>query len=187
MNLLMTVAVMGAILINEFFEAATVAFLFAVSLALEAWSVGRARRAIAALMSLTPETARIVEADGRERLVPVQSLSPGSTFIIKPGDKIPLDGKIAKGETTVNQAPITDELMPVPKRLGDDVYAGTINEDGAIEVVSTRPAEDTTLARIVRMVGDAQSKRSPSEQWVERFAYYYMPTVLAIAILVMLE
>jgi Cd2+/Zn2+-exporting ATPase len=186
MNLLMTVAVVGAIAIGEYFEAATVAFLFAVSLSLEAWSVGRARRAIAALMSLTPETARILGPEGSEALVGVNEVRVGSTILVRPGDKIPLDGKIKKGETTVNQAPITGESMPVSKSPGDEVFAGTINQDGAIEVLTTRQAEDTTLAHIVKMVGSAQSQRSPSEQWVEKFARVYTPTVMLLAIVVMI-
>lgn len=185
-NLLMTVAVIGALAIGEFFEAATVSFLFAVSLALEAWSVGRARRAIAALMSLSPETARIVRPDGSEALVRVEEVHVGSTILVKPGDRFPLDGKVTKGETTVNQAPITGESMPVPKGLGSEVFAGTINEDGAVEVSTTKPPEDTTLAHIIKMVGSAQSKRSPSEQWVEKFARVYTPAVMALAISVML-
>jgi len=186
MNLLMMVAVVGAIFINEFFEAATVAFLFAVSLLLESWSVGRARRAIAALISLSPETANVIQPDGREENVPAAEAVVGSRVVVRPGEKFPLDGKIIKGETTVNQAPITGESMPVSKAEGSEVFAGTINQDGAVEIETTKPAADTTLARIIRMVGDAQSKRSPSEQWVEKFARYYTPTVMGLAIAVML-
>ena len=185
MNLLMTIAVAGALIIDEFLEAATVAFLFAVSLALESWSVGRARRAIAALMSISPNTARVVGADGNETMVDVRSVHVGTTILARPGEKFSLDGKIVKGETTVNQAPITGESLPVPKTAGDNVFAGTINEDGAVEFITTKPAEDTTLARIIRMVGDAQSKRSPSEQWVEQFARYYTPAVMLLAFAVM--
>jgi Cd2+/Zn2+-exporting ATPase len=185
MNLLMMVAVLGAMLINEFFEAATVAFLFAVSLALESWSVGRARRAIAALMTLSPDVARVIRADGGEEMADVREVPLGATVVVLPGEKFPLDGRIAKGETTVNQAPITGESVPVAKAPGSEVFAGTINEDGAVEFVTTRPAEDTTLARIIRMVGDAQSKRSPSEQWVERFARYYTPAVMGLALTIM--
>jgi Cd2+/Zn2+-exporting ATPase len=185
MNLLMTIAVAGALIIGEFLEAATVAFLFAVSLALESWSVGRARRAIAALMSISPNTARVIGTDGKETVVDVRSVHVGTTILARPGEKFPLDGKIVKGETTVNQAPITGESLPVPKTAGDNVFAGTINEDGAVEFITTKPAEDTTLARIIRMVGDAQSKRSPSEQWVEQFARYYTPAVMLLAFAVM--
>ena len=185
MNLLMIVAVAGALIIDEYFEAATVSFLFAVSLALESWSVGRARRAIAALMSLSPPTARVIAGDGNEKSIDVHEVAVGSTVVVRPGEKFPLDGKISKGSTTVNQAPITGESMPVAKSLGGEVFAGTINQDGAVEVVTTKPPEDTTLARIIRMVGDAQSKRSPSEQWVERFARYYTPSVMALALAIM--
>jgi Cd2+/Zn2+-exporting ATPase len=185
MNLLMLVAVLGAILINEFFEAATVAFLFAVSLALESWSVGRARRAIAALMSLSPDSARVIHADGSEAMLDVREVPIGAAVVVLPGEKFPLDGKIVKGETTVDQAPITGESVPVAKPPGSEVFAGTINQDGAVEFVTTKPAEDTTLARIIRMVGDAQSKRSRSEQWVERFARYFTPAVMGLAIAVM--
>jgi len=185
MNLLMTIAVLGAFAIDEFFEAGTVAFLFAVSLALESWSVARARRAIAALMALTPETARTISRDGKESVVDIRSVPVGTTVIVRPGEKFPLDGKLTKGETTVNQAPITGESAPVPKSPDSEVYAGTINEDGAVEFITTKPAENTTLARIIQMVGDAQSKRSPSEQWVERFARYYTPIVMFLAFGVM--
>ena len=140
----------------------------------------------AALMSLAPETASVLDESGRETSRPVADVSIGSRILIRPGSKIPLDGTVAKGDSTVNQAPITGESMPVPKASGDNVYAGTINEEGALEVITSKVATDTTLARIIRMVGDAQSKRSPSEQWVERFARYYTPTVLVAAILVIL-
>lgn len=186
MNLLMTVAIIGALFIGEFFEAATVAFLFALSLALESWSVGRARRAIAALMTLAPPTALMRRSDGTESEVGLDAVPVGSVIIVKPGDKIPLDGRVTIGETTVNQAPITGESVPVAKAPGHDVYAGTINQDGAIEVETTKPFNDTTLARIIKLVGDAQSQRSPSEQWVEQFARYYTPCVLILALLVMI-
>ncbi len=186
MNLLMTVAVLGSLLIGEFFEAATVSFLFAVSLALESWSVGRARRAIAALMSIAPDSARLLLPDGREDIVEVHEVPVGSTVVVRPGDKFPLDGRVTKGETSVNQAPITGESLSVPKVVGSEVYAGTINEDGAVEFVTTRPGDDTTLARIIKLVGGAQSQRAPSEQWVERFARIYTPSVMAVALLVMM-
>ena len=185
MNLLMMIAIGGAMAIGEFFEAATVAFLFSVSLALESWSVGRARRAIGSLIAITPDKARLVNPDCTESLVDVSQVPIGSTIVVKPGDKFPLDGRVAKGQTTVNQAPITGESMPVSKSEGSEVFAGTINQDGAVEVITTKPSDDTTLARVIRMVGDAQSKRSPSEQWVERFALYYTPAIMAFAVAVM--
>ncbi|MEO6196308.1 MAG: heavy metal translocating P-type ATPase [Thermoanaerobaculia bacterium] len=186
MNLLMTVAVVGAVGIGEWFEGATVAFLFALSLALESWSVGRARRAVAALMDLAPATARVLGAGGGEREVPAESVEVGARLIVKPGERIPLDGRVAAGVSEVNQAPITGESVPVPKSAGDEVFAGTINGDGALEIESTRLAGDTTLAHIIRMVGEAQSRRAPSEQWVEKFARVYTPAVMALAVGVLL-
>ena len=185
-NVLMVIAVTGAIAIGQFAEAATVSFLFAVSLALEAWSVGRARRAVESLMLLTPETACVLRPDGTETIVPAGEVPVGATLVVRPGEKFPLDGRVSKGETTVNQAPITGESVPVAKQPGDDVFAGTINEDGAIEIVTTKPADDSMLARITRLVSDAQSKRSQAEQWVETFARYYTPSVMALAVAVML-
>ena len=182
----MLVAVAGSILIGEFLEAAMVAFLFAVSLVLESWSIARARHAIAALMTLAPENATLLDASGKEQVTPAADVPVGARLLVRPGEKFPLDGKVLKGESTVNQAPITGESLPVAKRPGDFVYAGTINQEGALDIESTKPATDTTLAKIIRMVGDAQSKRSPSEQWVEKFAAYYTPIVFVLALGVML-
>lgn len=186
MNLLMVVAVAGAIGIGEWFEAATVAFLFAVSLALESWSVGRARRAIAALMELAPTIVRVVGAGGKEESRSPDQVPVGTVFLVQPGERFPLDGKVVEGATDVNQAPITGESVAVPKAPGDEVFAGTINGDGGVKVESTKEAQDTTLARIIRMVGEAQSRRAPSEQWVEQFAKYYTPAVMVLALAVLL-
>ena len=183
MNLLMCVAVLGAIGIGEWLEAATVSFLFAVSLALEAWSVGRARKAISALMALSPTKARVLGPGNNEELVDAASVQVGATVLVKPGEKFPLDGVIVRGRTTVNQAPITGESMPVTKEEGSEVFAGTVNEQGAVEVRSVKPFADSTLSQIAKMVGEAHARRSPSEQWVERFARIYTPAVMAIAIL----
>ena len=185
MNLLMTIAVAGAMLIGEWLEAATVAFLFSLSLTLEAWSVGRARRAIEALLKLAPSVARVITAEG-ERDVPAEQVAIGSRFVVRPGERIALDGLVRAGLSHVNQAPITGESVPVEKAPGATVFAGTINGDGAIEVESTKAATDTTLAHIIRLVGDAQARRAPSEQWVERFARIYTPAVMALAIVVAL-
>jgi Cd2+/Zn2+-exporting ATPase len=183
MNLLMCIAVLGALVIGEWFEAAAVAFLFSFSLLLESWSVGRARRAIQSLMDLTPATARYVcPSDGDIMEKPVAEVPVGATVLVRPGEKFPLDGVISKGNTSVNQAPITGESMPVSKEPDDEVYAGTINEDGAIEFRSTKEAADTTLSRIIHMVEDAQSRRAPSEQWVEKFARYYTPAMILLAV-----
>ncbi len=185
MNLLMVVAVAGAIGIGEWFEAATVAFLFAVSLALESWSVGRARRAIAALMELAPTLVQVVRADGKEESLSPDQVPVGTKFFVRPGERFPLDGKVVEGATDVNQAPITGESVPVPKAPGDQVFSGTINGDGGVKVESTKAAQDTTLARIIKMVGAAQSRRAPSEQWVEQFAKYYTPAVMVLALAVL--
>jgi len=185
MNLLMVVAAGGAIAIGDWLEAATVTFLFAVSLVLESWSVGRARRAVEALLELAPPTAR-VKHDGHEHEMPPEEVAVGSVIVVRPGERFPLDGQVLAGESYVNQAPITGESVPVLKQPGGEVYAGAINGDGALEVRSTRAAEETLLARTVRLVADAHSRRAPSEQWVETFARYYTPAVMVLALFVLL-
>jgi Zn2+/Cd2+-exporting ATPase len=182
MNLLMTLAVLGAVALGQWVEAATVSFLFALSLALEAWSVGRARRAVEALLALAPPKVRVVGDDGGEREIAAAAAAPGTRFRVRPGERIALDGVVASGSSEVDQAPITGESVPVLKRVGGEVFAGTINGRGALEVASTRPASDTVLARILRSVEQARARRSPSEQWVERFARVYTPAVFAAAI-----
>ncbi len=186
MNLLMTIAVIGAASIGEWFEAATVAFLFSLSLLLESWSVGRARRAIAALLELSPPEARIRQSDGSLNMVAPDDVPVGATFVVRPAEKIPLDGMVISGDSEVNQAPITGESIPVPKTNGAEVFAGTINGDGTLEVECTKTAGNTTLASIIRMVGEAQSRRAPSEKWVEKFARIYTPAVMAGALAVLL-
>ncbi len=185
MNVLMLAAIGGAIGLREFSEAATVAFLFALSLVLESWSISRARRAVEALMQLAPDTACVLRADGTEATVHANTVAVGSTLVVRPGEKFALDGRVTLGDTTVNQAPITGESLPVVKRRDDDVFAGTINQDGAIEVLTTRLSDDSAIARIVRLIDDAQRKRSPAEQWVESFARYYTPTVMGLAVAIM--
>lgn len=180
MNLLMTIAVVGAIGIGEWFEAATVSFLFAVSLALETWSVGRARRAVEALLKLTPDTVRLVGPQGYLEVTPSE-VSVGDHFAVRPGERIPLDGRVIAGTSAVNQAPITGESVPVLKEPATDVFAGTINGDGALEIEATKVAGDTTLAHIIRLIESAQERRAPVEQWVDRFARTYTPAVFALA------
>ncbi|MEO6119244.1 MAG: heavy metal translocating P-type ATPase, partial [Terriglobales bacterium] len=154
-------------------------------LALESWSVGRARRAVEALLQLAPPTARLL-VDGREVEVAAEDVKPQSIFLVKPGDRIPLDGIVVRGNSEVNQAPITGESVPVLKEVDSQVFAGTINGDGALEVRATKAASDTTLANIIKMVGSAQAEKAPSEQWVERFARYYTPVVFLAAVAVFL-
>ena len=185
MNLLMTIAVAGAIGIGEWFEAATVAFLFAVALLLETWSVGRARRAVEGLLEAAPPVARMRQGE-REIEVSPEHVPVGSTLIVRPGERIPLDGEILTGASDVNQAPITGESAPISKQAGEGVFAGTVNGDGLLEIRTTRAADQTTLAHVIRLITAAQSRRAPSEQWVDRFARIYTPAVIALALLVML-
>ena len=184
MNLLMVVAIIGAIALGELFEAATVAFLFIVSLMLEGWSVGRARDAVASLLKLTPEIVRIQHNDGREVDVASSSVSPGTKFIIHPGDRIALDGIVVEGIGSVDQSPVTGESQPVLKQPGEIVFAGTINSEGVLIVKSNKRANETVLARIVDMVGQAHTKRAPAEKWVEKFAKIYTPIVMLVALIV---
>jgi Cd2+/Zn2+-exporting ATPase len=186
MNLLMVVAVAGAIGLGEFFEAATVAFFFALSLTLESWSVGRARNAVSALLDLAPPTARVVREDGSEADVPAAEVAVGARFVVRGGDRIALDGAVISGAGEVDQAPITGESALVPKEPGDEVYAGTINGEGTLTVRATKAASDTVLSKIIRMVGDAHSRRAEVEQWVTRFARIYTPVVMALAVLIAL-
>ena len=186
MNLLMIVAVSGAIFLGEYFEAATVAFFFSLSLYLESWSVGRARNAVAALLDLAPPTARVIREDGTEQDVLAAQVVVGDRFVVRGGDRIPLDGEVVDGIGGVNQAPITGESALVTKEPGDEVYAGTINGDGSLTVRATKPASDTVLSRIIRMVGEAHSRRAEVEQWVAKFARIYTPIVMILAIAIAL-
>lgn len=186
MNLLMVVAVAGAIGLGEFFEAATVAFFFSLSLYLESWSVGRARNAVSALLDLAPATARVINEDGSETDIPAAAVAVGTKFIVRGGDRIPLDGEVVGGAGAVDQAPITGESALVPKEAGDDVYAGTINGEGTLTVRATMAASDTVLSKIIRMVGDAHSRRAEVEQWVTKFARIYTPVVMVFAIFIAL-
>ncbi len=184
MNLLMTTAVAGAIGIGDWFEAATVSFLFALSLALESWSVGRARRAVEALLRIAPESVRVVLPDNTSKETPSADVCVGTVFRVPPGERIGLDGTVMRGITDVNQAPITGESLPITKEPGATVYAGTINGNGVIDVLSTKLVTDTTLAHVIRLVEHSQGRRAPADQWVERFARIYTPVVFAVAILV---
>ncbi|WP_456300297.1 heavy metal translocating P-type ATPase [Primorskyibacter aestuariivivens] len=184
MNLIMVVAVAGAIGLGEFFEAATVAFFFSLSLYLESWSVGRARNAVSALLDLAPPTVRVLDDDGSEADVPAAAVAVGARFVVRGGDRIPLDGEVVDGAGAVDQAPITGESALVPKEAGDDVYAGTINGEGTLTVRATKLATDTVLSKIIRMVGDAHSRRAEVEQWVTKFARIYTPVVMVLAMLI---
>ncbi|OGV71499.1 MAG: hypothetical protein A3K19_31270 [Lentisphaerae bacterium RIFOXYB12_FULL_65_16] len=185
MYLLMTVAVAGAIAIGEWFEAATVAFLFCLAQLLESWTVGRARGAIQALTAVTPPMARYRgPQDGQVLEARVADVPLGAVALVRPGERIPLDGVVCEGTTSVDEAPITGESRPVSKAPGDPVYAGTVNHDAAFAFTVTQPAAATVLARILRMVEEAQSRRAEAQRWIDRFAAVYTPTMLAGALLV---
>ena len=182
-NVLMLVAVAGAMVLGEWGEGATVVFLFALAQLLEARAMERARGAIRALMDLTPAEALVRDAvSGSFRRVPVDGISVGDIVVVKPGEKIPLDGRVAAGESYVNQAPVTGESLPAEKRIDDEVFAGTINGRGSLDVRVTRLRGDSTLARIIDMVERAQAQRAPSQTFVERFARVYTPVVLLLAL-----
>ena len=185
MHVLMTVAVAGAIAIGEWMEGASVVFLFALAQYLESRSMDRARHAIRALMDLSPPEATVVRA-GQERRVPADEVRVGDHIRVRPGEKLPLDGRVVSGESDVNQAPITGESLPVDKRHGDEVFAGSINGHGALEIVTTTLRRDTTLARIIHLVETAQAERAPAQTFVDRFARIYTPAVMALAALVAL-
>ncbi|MBU2602594.1 MAG: heavy metal translocating P-type ATPase [Actinobacteria bacterium] len=185
-NALMSVAVTGAIVIGEWPEAAMVMVLFALAEVIESLSLDRARRAIRQLMAMAPETATVQGEDGRWAEVETKRVAVGSIVRVGPGGRIPLDGAIANGSSTVNQAPITGESMPVEKEGGDQVFAGTINGAGSFEYRVTKTADDSTLSRIIHAVEEAQGTRAPTQRFVDRFARIYTPTVFGLAVLVAL-
>ena len=191
-DLLMSVAIVGALLASVgfgealYFEAATLAVLFSVAELLERYSMDRARDSLRELMDLSPAEAT-VKRDGDEETVPVDAVSPGDVVVVRPGGKIPADGEVVAGDSAVNQAAITGESVPVDRTVGDEVYAGTLVENGYLEVRVTAAADDTTLSRIVDLVADAESGTTDREQFVERFSSYYTPVVVGFAILVTLS
>jgi Cd2+/Zn2+-exporting ATPase len=182
-NVLMLIAVAGAMLLGEWSEAASVVFLFGVARALEARTLEKARMAVRAVMDLAPADA-LVRDDAGERRVAVDLVTPGALIVVKPGEKLPLDGEVLAGTSSVNQAPVTGESLPVDKGPGDEVFAGSINGRGALDVRVTRPRRDSTLARIIHLVEQAQAQRAPSQTFVERFARVYTPAVIALAVTV---
>lgn len=183
MNSLMTVAAVGAFLIGHGEEGATVMFLFSIAEFLEDYAVERTRRSVGALMKLAPESAT-VKKNGKEVKVHVHAINPQETIVVRPGERIPLDGIVLKGASSVNQASITGESTPVYKQVGDDVYAGTLNEEGFLEVQVTKRSDETMFSKIVKLVEKAQRQKSPTERFVDKFAKYYAPSVISLAALV---
>ncbi|ELY56932.1 heavy metal translocating P-type ATPase [Natronococcus jeotgali] len=197
-NTLVTLAAIGAIAIGEYWEAAAVVFLFALGTYLEARTMSKTRSALTELLEMTPDTALVRrDGDGGEASrasksragsprdyveVPARDVEPGETVLVKPGAKVPVDGDVVGGESAIDQAPVTGESAPVYKRAGDEVYAGTVNQEGALEVVATGTGRDTTLERIIRRVEEAQEATAPTETIIERFATYYTPAIVALAV-----
>ncbi|MBF2064895.1 MAG: cadmium-translocating P-type ATPase [Calothrix sp. C42_A2020_038] len=185
MNLLMTVSVIGAVILNDWFEAGLVVFLFSLGSTLQLFSFGRTRNAIRALMNLTPSIATVKRND-EEVSVSIGTVEVGETLVIRPGGRIALDGIVIKGASAVDQSAITGESIPEDKLPGDVVYAGTINQTGFLEVKVTHTANDTTVAKIINLVEEAQESKATSQQWVDKFASIYTPIVILIALAISL-
>lgn len=184
MNVLMTVAAFGAAIIGEWLEGATVVWLFALGVALQTRSIEQTRNSIRNLMDLAPPEAWVKQGDQLLKKA-VEEVSIGTIIVVKPGDRIPLDGEVVQGESSINQAPITGESIPVDKETGDVVYAGTINESGSLEIRVTKLVEDTTISKIIHLVEEAQEKKAPTQAFVDKFATIYTPIVFILALLVM--
>ncbi len=182
-EMLMTIAAVGALIINATEEAAAVVFLFLVGELLEGVAAGKARASINALTELVPKTA-LLEENGKTREVPAESLGVGSVILVRPGDRISADGVIVSGESAIDEAPVTGESTPVRKGLDDSVFAGTVNGDAALRVRVTAAAADNTIARVVKLVEEAQESKAPTERFIDRFSRYYTPGVVVVAALV---
>ncbi|HEV7276560.1 MAG TPA: heavy metal translocating P-type ATPase [Devosiaceae bacterium] len=180
---LMTVAAVGALIIGATEEAATVVLLFLVGELLEGVATGRARASIRSLTELVPKTARLEEA-GQVREIPADTLRIGAIILVRPGDRIPADGSILEGSSAIDESPVTGESVPKVKSIGDDVFAGTVNSDAVLRVRVTAAASDNTIARVVKLVEEAQESKAPTERFIDRFARYYTPGVMVVAALV---
>ncbi len=182
-NLLMTIAAVGAVIIGAYTEAGLVMVLFALGEALEGYTAARARNAIGGLSALAPSEATLRHGDHEERR-PVADLRVGDHIIVRPGERLPMDGRVLAGASAVDQAPITGESRPVDKNPGDEVYAGSVNGHGALEIEITHTAADNTISRMIALVAEAQERRAPAQRFVDRFARVYTPAVIVVAVLV---
>lgn len=182
MNLLMTISVIGAVILGDWFEAALVVFLFSLGTTLQTFTFSRTRNAIASLMDITPATATVKRDNNQEVTVRVEEIQVGEILTIRPGQKVALDGIVVSGNSAIDQSPITGESIPEDKEKGDRVFAGTLNQTGFLEVQVTHISSDTTVAKIVHLVESAQSSRAPTQQWVDKFAEIYTPIVIVSAI-----
>lgn len=185
-NALMSIAVTGAVIIGQWPEAAMVMVLFSLAEMIEAMSLDRARNAIRGLMEMAPETAKVLQADGSWQVLETKVITVGASVRVAPGERIPLDGELTQGQSSVNQAPITGESIPVAKTIGDKVFAGTINETGSFDYRVTALQTDSTLSRIIHAVEEAQGSRAPTQRFVDNFAKIYTPIVFILALGVML-
>jgi len=183
MESLMTIAIIGAAFIGEWAEGSIVVILFAISEALERFSMDKARQSIRSLMDIAPKEA-LIRRNNVEQLVSVDKIDIDDIMIIKPGQKIAMDGLVINGHSSVNQAAITGESVPVEKQLDDEVFAGTLNEEGVLEVKVTKKVTDTTIVKIIHLVEEAQGERAPAQAFVDKFAKYYTPFIIIMALLI---
>lgn len=185
MEVLMTIAIIGASIIGEWSEGSIVVILFAISEALERFSMDKARQSIRSLVDIAPKEA-LIRRNNQEKILNVTEIQIGDIMIIKPGQKIAMDGTVVKGHSSVNQSSITGESVPVEKTIADDIFAGTLNEEGILEVEVTKHVTDTTIAKIIHLVEEAQGERAPAQAFIDTFAKYYTPVIMVISALIIL-